>query len=111
MALLANNVHTPNTMHLPMHHCIAPVIYNQATCLSLLLAERAIKSKITETGGAQGKIMTSPKRPHMDLSNAFVILHESFTDIPNRPRPQRVRLNLSAADVTFSMLPCPNEKR
>ena len=71
---------------------------------SLWFAERSKRSNITETAGAQDKIVTAPERPHLDLSKAFVRLHESFMDIPNRPRPQRVALNLTAADDTFSML-------
>jgi hypothetical protein len=80
-------------------------------CPPLLLAETAAKSKITETDGAQDEIMTAPKRPHLDLSNSFVRLHESFKDILNRPRPQRAWLNFCGAEVTFSMLSCSNEKR
>jgi hypothetical protein len=76
----------------------------------LSVAEQPNKCKISATAGVQSDINTAHGLPPKDLSNGQVRLPQSFTDTPNRPRPQRKILNFCVASAAFAALPCQDEK-
>jgi hypothetical protein len=77
----------------------------------LLVAERQNECKISATADVRSDINTAHRLPPKDLSNGQVRLPQSFTDAPNRPRPQRKGLNFCVAGAAFAALPCQDEKR